>query len=93
MGASTQQFQDDGRRQDHGDPKLLANALTHASGFVPVDGKADNKLFKEVLALARRFGREDDVLHLNLLVASGARTATHSIPSRWATPTRSGKWW
>ena len=41
---------------------FLANALTHASGFVIVDGKADNKLYGEVLALARRFGREDDVL-------------------------------
>src|SRR5271166_4003153 len=36
---------------------FLTNALTHASGFVLVDGKADNKLYGEVLALARRFGR------------------------------------
>ena len=48
---------------------FLANALTHASGFVIVDGKADNK-HGEVLALARRFGREDDVLCLNFMVAS-----------------------
>src|SRR5271170_4003151 len=34
---------------------FLANALTHASGFVIVDGKSDNKLYGEVLALARRF--------------------------------------
>jgi intracellular multiplication protein IcmO len=50
---------------------FLANALTHAGGFVVVDGKADNKLFGEVPALARRFGREDDVVVLNFLVASG----------------------
>jgi len=52
---------------------FLANALTHGSGFVLVDGKADKKLYGEVLALARRFGRDDDVLHLNLLVAGGSK--------------------
>ena len=45
-----------------------------------MDGKADNKLFKEVLALARRFGREDDVLHLNLLVASGSKDSNTFNP-------------
>lgn len=59
---------------------FLSNALAHASGFVLVDGKADNKLFGEVLALARRFGREDDVLHLNLLVASGAKDSNSFNP-------------
>jgi intracellular multiplication protein IcmO len=59
---------------------FLANALTHASGFVLVDGKADSKLFKEVLALARRFGREDDVLHLNFLVANGAKESNTFNP-------------
>jgi intracellular multiplication protein IcmO len=59
---------------------FLANALTHASGFVLVDGKADSKLYGEVLALARRFGREDDVLHLNLLVASGSKESNSFNP-------------
>jgi intracellular multiplication protein IcmO len=59
---------------------FLGNALTHGSGFVLVDGKADNKLFGEVLALARRFGREDDVLALNFLVASGARDSNTFNP-------------
>ena len=59
---------------------FLANALTHSSGFVLVDGKADNKLYGEVLALARRFGREDDVLALNFLVASGARDSNTFNP-------------
>lgn len=57
---------------------LLANALSHGSGFVLVDGKADNKLYGEVLALARHYGREDDVLILNFLVASGDRDS-HSF--------------
>ena len=52
---------------------LASNALTHASGFIFVDGKADNKLYAKVMALARRFGREDDVLVLNFLVASGGK--------------------
>jgi intracellular multiplication protein IcmO len=59
---------------------FLANALTHASGFVLVDGKADSKLFGEVMALARRFGREDDVLHLNLIVASGSKASNTFNP-------------
>ena len=49
---------------------FLANALSHGSGFVLVDGKASNELYGDVLALARRFGREDDVLVLNFLTAS-----------------------
>ncbi len=57
---------------------LLANALSHGSGFVLVDGKADNTLYGEVLALARHFGREDDVLVLNFLVASGDKDS-HSF--------------
>lgn len=59
---------------------FLANALTHASGFVLVDGKADNKLYGEILALARRFGREDDVLALNFMVASGAKDSNTFNP-------------
>lgn len=57
---------------------FLCNALTHGSGFVLVDGKGDSELFGEVMAFARRFGREDDVLHLNLLVASGSKES-HSF--------------
>jgi intracellular multiplication protein IcmO len=50
---------------------LLVNALAQGSGFVLVDGKADRTLFGSVMGLARRFGREDDVRLLNLMVASG----------------------
>ena len=52
---------------------LLVNALAQGSGFVLVDGKADRTLFGTVLALARRFGREDDVRLLNFMVASGLK--------------------
>jgi intracellular multiplication protein IcmO len=57
---------------------LLANALAQGSGFVLVDGKADRELFGKVLALARRFGRDDDVRVLNFMVASGLKDS-HSF--------------
>ncbi|MBO0712555.1 MAG: type IV secretion system DNA-binding domain-containing protein, partial [Acetobacteraceae bacterium] len=59
---------------------LLTNALIQGSGFVLVDGKGDRGLFGEVLAMAmaRRFGRDDDVRLLNFMVASGARDS-HSF--------------
>jgi intracellular multiplication protein IcmO len=52
---------------------LLSNALAQGSGFVLVDGKADRDLFGKVIALARRFGRDDDVRVLNFMVASGLK--------------------
>ncbi|MDD2859493.1 MAG: type IV secretion system DNA-binding domain-containing protein [Acidiphilium sp.] len=52
---------------------ILTNALLQASGFTIVDGKADNQLYGDIIALARRVGREDDVLAQNYLVASGNR--------------------
>lgn len=57
---------------------LLTNALARGSGFVLVDGKGDRDLFGKVMGLARRFGREDDVRVLNLMVASGTRDS-HSF--------------
>lgn len=59
---------------------LLSNSLTHGSGFVLVDGKADNKLYGEIYALARSFGREDDVLALNFLTASGIKESNTFNP-------------
>ena len=59
---------------------LLSNALAQGSGFVLVDGKADNKLYGEVYALARAFGREDDLLSLNFLTASGVKESNRFNP-------------
>ena len=59
---------------------MLASALAQSSGFVLVDGKATNTLYGEVLALARRFGREDDVLCLNFMVASGDKDSNTFNP-------------
>ncbi len=43
------------------------NALCWGSGFIYIDGKADNSLVHKVFTMARRCGREDDVLVLNFM--------------------------
>lgn len=62
---------------------LCTNAFAWGSGFIFVDGKADNRLYAGVLALARRYGREDDVLALNFLVASGNKHSATFNPFAW----------
>ena len=59
---------------------LLVNALAQGSGFVFVDGKADRGLFSQVFALARRFGREDDLRVLNFPVASDVKDSNSFNP-------------
>src|SRR6185312_7964213 len=46
---------------------LVSNALAWGSGFVYVDGKADTDLWASFYVLARRFGRDDDLLVLNYM--------------------------
>lgn len=46
------------------------NALSNGRGYSMSDGKADNKLAFATYSLARRFGREEDVLFINLLTGS-----------------------
>lgn len=48
---------------------IFFNALCWGSGFFVADGKADNKLPLDNYALARWFGRDDDLLTLNFLLA------------------------
>lgn len=50
---------------------LAFNALVQCSGFIYVDGKGDNSLFANIFTMARRMGREDDVLVINFM--TGAR--------------------
>ena len=59
---------------------LVSNALIHGSGFTFVDGKGSNGLYANVLGLARKFGREDDVLVLNFLVAAGHKDSNTFNP-------------
>ena len=59
---------------------LAANALTWGSGFIFIDGKADTSLYASLYALARRFGRDDDMLVLNYLTANSDKgSASNSI--------------
>lgn len=46
---------------------LCVNSLIMSSGFIYVDGKGDNSLFAKIYSLARRFGREDDLLLINYM--------------------------
>ncbi|AOX18406.1 type IV secretory system conjugative DNA transfer family protein [Kozakia baliensis] len=59
---------------------LLANPLAHGSGFILVDGKGDNTVHGDVLALARRFGLDDQVYNLNFLTASSVRESNSFNP-------------
>lgn len=49
---------------------FASNAVAWGSGFLFCDGKGDVSLFAKVYALARRFGREDDLLVLNYMTGN-----------------------
>jgi intracellular multiplication protein IcmO len=50
---------------------IAYNALIQGSGFIYVDGKADNTIFARIFSLVRSVGREDDLLLINFM--TGAR--------------------
>jgi intracellular multiplication protein IcmO len=59
---------------------LATNALGWGSGFIYVDGKADTDLWGSISALARRFGRDDDLLVLNYMTGnSDNRIASNTV--------------
>ena len=49
---------------------FAANAVSWGSGFLFCDGKGDVALYAKIYALARRFGREDDLLVLNYMTGN-----------------------
>lgn len=49
---------------------LVTNSLAWGSGFVYVDGKADTDLWASLYAVARRFGRDDDLLIINYMTGN-----------------------
>lgn len=49
---------------------LASNALTWGSGFIYIDGKADTHLWGSLYSLARRFGRDDDLLVINYMTGN-----------------------
>ncbi len=69
-----------GAGKTEGLKSLVTNALGWGSGFVYVDGKADTDLWGSISGLARRFGRDDDLLVLNYMTGnSDTRTASNTI--------------
>jgi len=59
-----------GAGKTEGLKSMVSNALTWGSGFVYVDGKAATDLWVSLYSLARRFGRDDDLLVLNYMTAN-----------------------
>lgn len=49
---------------------LAYNALIQGSGFIYVDGKADNTIYAKIFAMVRRMGREDDLLVINFMTGA-----------------------
>ncbi len=49
---------------------MVTNALCWGSGFAYTDGKADTDLWASLYSLARRFGRDDDILVLNYMTGN-----------------------
>src|SRR5690606_4385143 len=62
------------------------NAFTWSSGFIYIDGKADTSLWSTISAMARRFGRDDDLLIMNYMTGN----ATGRVPSNTLNPFSSG---
>ena len=63
---------------------LATNSLCWASGFVFVDGKADTSTWGAFYALARRFGREDDVLVINYMTGNSDAGSTSNSMNPFA---------
>jgi intracellular multiplication protein IcmO len=56
------------------------NALTWASGFIYIDGKADTDLWSTLSAQARRLGRDDDLLIMNYMTGNAlGRVASNTL--------------
>ena len=75
-----------GAGKTEGLKSMVTNALTWASGFVYIDGKADTDLWSSLSSLVRRFGRDDDLLVLNYMTGNSDRRA----PSNTMNPFSSG---
>lgn len=75
-----------GSGKTEGLKSISANALCWASGYLYIDGKADTDLWSTISAMARRFGRDDDLLIMNYMTGNvGGR-----VPSNTMNPFSSG---
>ncbi|MFY9288378.1 MAG: TraM recognition domain-containing protein, partial [Alphaproteobacteria bacterium] len=65
-----------GAGKTEGLKSMVTNALAWGSGYVYVDGKADTDLWASLYAVARRFGRDDDVFVLNYMTGNSDEGST-----------------
>ena len=75
-----------GAGKTEGLKSLVSNSLCWGSGFIYIDGKADTDLWASMYSLARRFGRDDDLLVLNYMTGNSDGGA----PSNSLNPFASG---
>ncbi len=73
-----------GSGKTEGLKSLVVNSLAWGSGFVYVDGKADTDLWASLYAIARRFGRDDDLLVLNYMTANSDSGAVSNTMNPFA---------
>ncbi len=59
-----------GSGKTEGLKSMVCNSLAWGSGFAYTDGKADTDLWASLYAMARRFGRDDDLLVLNYMTGN-----------------------
>lgn len=86
-------FITDGYIVTHNTESLLgfcSNALSWGSGFLMCDGKGDVSVFAKIYALARRFGREDDLLVLNFMTGNAEAETSFKILSNTLNPFATG---
>jgi intracellular multiplication protein IcmO len=74
-----------GTGKTEGLKSLVSNALVWGSGFIYVDGKADTDLWANLYSLARRFGRDDDMLVLNYMTGNSDDGSTSNTFNPFAT--------
>ncbi|MEM9470079.1 MAG: TraM recognition domain-containing protein [Pseudomonadota bacterium] len=75
-----------GSGKTEGLKSFATSAMSWASGFVYIDGKADTDLWSSLSSLVRRFGRDDDLLVLNYMTGNSDERA----PSNTMNPFSSG---
>jgi intracellular multiplication protein IcmO len=74
-----------GTGKTEGLKSLVSNSLVWGSGFIYVDGKADTDLWANLYSLARRFGRDDDILVLNYMTGNSDDGSTSNTFNPFAT--------
>lgn len=75
-----------GSGKTEGLKSIASNALSWASGFVYIDGKADTDLWSSLSSMVRRFGRDDDLFVINYMTGNSDTKA----PSNTLNPFSNG---